>query len=53
MKPIVTPEEMAACDRAAIEAGTPQEVLMDRAGCAVAMAAIRIRKPVRRAMWKL
>lgn len=32
----MTPTEMAACDRRAIEAGTPFEVLMDRAGRAVA-----------------
>jgi hydroxyethylthiazole kinase-like uncharacterized protein yjeF len=34
--PIVTPEEMADCDRRTIAAGTPVEVLMDRAGRAVA-----------------
>lgn len=34
--PILTAEEMAAADHAAIAAGTPQEVLMQRAGAAVA-----------------
>jgi hydroxyethylthiazole kinase-like uncharacterized protein yjeF len=34
--PVVTPEAMGAADRRAIEGGTPVEVLMDRAGRAVA-----------------
>jgi ADP-dependent NAD(P)H-hydrate dehydratase / NAD(P)H-hydrate epimerase len=41
VRPLVTPEEMASFDRAAIEAGTPVEVLMDRAGRAVARAVIQ------------
>ncbi|MGH2757549.1 MAG: NAD(P)H-hydrate dehydratase [Actinomycetota bacterium] len=42
MRPLLTPEEMAAADKATIDAGTPVEVLMDRAGAAVARAAIRM-----------
>lgn len=42
MRPLVTPEEMAAADQATIDAGTPVEILMERAGRAVARAAIDI-----------
>ncbi len=41
MLPVVTPREMGAADRATIEAGTPQAVLMERAGRAVARSARR------------
>src|SRR5712692_9239223 len=39
MLPVLTPEQMAACDRAAIEAGNPEGVLIERAAGAVARAA--------------
>ena len=42
MRPLVIPEEMAAADKATIDAGTPAEVLMERAGRAVARAAIEM-----------
>ena len=42
MKPLLTPEEMSAADEAAISGGTPASVLMDRAGRAVARAAIEM-----------
>ncbi|MEA2517459.1 MAG: ADP-dependent NAD(P)H-hydrate dehydratase / NAD(P)H-hydrate epimerase [Actinomycetota bacterium] len=42
MRPLVTPEEMAAAEKAAIDSGTPVEELMDRAGRAVARTAIRM-----------
>ena len=40
MKPVLTPDEAGALDRATQEAGTPAEVLMERAGRAVARAAV-------------
>lgn len=42
MQPLVSPKEMAEADERAISAGTPEEVLMDRAGRAVARAAIAV-----------
>ncbi|MFP5351889.1 MAG: NAD(P)H-hydrate dehydratase [Actinomycetota bacterium] len=41
MRPLVTAEEMRAADEATISTGTPGEILMERAGRAVARAVIR------------
>lgn len=40
MRPLITPEEMRRADTATIRAGTPAEVLMERAGDAVARAVV-------------
>lgn len=42
MKVVLTPAEIAAADRRAIEQGTPEEVLVERAGRAVARHALRM-----------
>jgi NAD(P)H-hydrate epimerase len=42
MKPVLTPAEMAAADRRAINAGTPEAVLVERAGTEVARHARRM-----------
>jgi NAD(P)H-hydrate repair Nnr-like enzyme with NAD(P)H-hydrate epimerase domain len=42
MQPLLTPQEMGARDEATIQGGTPGHVLMERAGRAVASAAIRL-----------
>ena len=42
MRPVLTPEQMGAADRAAIAAGTPEAVLVARAGAAVERAARRM-----------
>src|SRR3954451_12042435 len=42
MRLVITPAEMGQLDRATIEAGTPESVLVERAGSAVARAARRM-----------
>jgi ADP-dependent NAD(P)H-hydrate dehydratase / NAD(P)H-hydrate epimerase len=42
VKPILSPAEMAAADKATIDAGTPSLDLMERAGAAVARAAVKM-----------
>ncbi|HZB70296.1 MAG TPA: NAD(P)H-hydrate epimerase, partial [Sphingomicrobium sp.] len=45
MRPILTAAHMAAAEQQAIDAGTPVEVLMERAGAALAEAAFRFAGP--------
>ena len=42
MQPVVTPAEMGEADRYTISSGTPEEVLVERAGRAVARHALRL-----------
>ena len=42
VKPVLTPAEMAEADQRAIAAGTPEAVLVERAGGAVAHHALRM-----------
>jgi len=42
MRPLPSPEEMGRADRAAVSAGTPGEVLMERAGAAVLGAVVDV-----------
>ena len=42
MKPVLTPADMGEADRRAIAAGTPEAVLVERAGAAVARHALRM-----------
>jgi hydroxyethylthiazole kinase-like uncharacterized protein yjeF len=45
-RPILTAEAMRAAEQAAIDAGTPVETLMERAGAALAEAAVRFSGPL-------
>lgn len=45
-RPILTAEAMRSAEQAAVDAGTPVETLMERAGAALAEAAIRYAGPI-------
>lgn len=46
MRPILTTQAMRSAERAAIDSGTPVETLMERAGAALAEAAVRFAGPL-------
>jgi NAD(P)H-hydrate repair Nnr-like enzyme with NAD(P)H-hydrate epimerase domain len=45
MRPILTTEAIRACEQSAIDSGTSVETLMERAGKALAEAALRFAGP--------
>jgi hydroxyethylthiazole kinase-like uncharacterized protein yjeF len=45
-RPILTTEQMRAAEQAAVDAGTPVETLMERAGAGLAEAAVRFAGPL-------
>lgn len=46
MRPILTTQKMRSAEQAAIDSGTPVEALMERAGAALAEAAVRFAGPL-------